>query len=297
MTHTSRAAGCATRRQFIGLLGAFGFAGVAAPSLAGPASWHQPADPALDVYEQVTPSAGVRTSIAFNDSIAKLVAAGAFDPQKYRGYGGPLPAWVERTFTSSDDSIVFSRETARHLLILLWALGLANKAAFNAKSPIATVSIPGFASTGGWSLGRQDNGYVYFNSVEAVSLTERQQDLVLQVATRTYRPCCDNSTFFQDCNHGSAMLGLLQLAASQGATAGDLYRTALAANAYWFPANYAKTALYFAHFHLVTWRELDPSLILGRKFSSGSGWSRNVDQPLRRAGVALPGLSGGAQGC
>jgi hypothetical protein len=291
-----------TRRQFIGLLagslGAFGVIRAAEPSPVRTPGWFQPIDPVPDVYGQVTPSAGIRTNVAFRDSIAKLVAAGAIDPEKYRAYAGALPAWVERTFTSSsNDLIVFSRETAPHLLVLLWAVGLANKAAFNAQSPIATVRIPGFASTGGWSLGRQPDGYVYFNSVKAVSLTDRQEGLVLKVASRTYRPCCDNPTFFQDCNHGSALLGLLLIAASQGMTSEDLYRTALAANAYWFSENYAKTALYFAHFHLVTWRELDPSLILGRELSSSSGWSRNVDQPLRRAGVKLPGPPGDEQGC
>ena len=188
MTRISRGADRATRRQFISLLGgslgAFGLAGGAASSPTGPSSWFQPPDTALDVYGQVTPSAGIRTEFAFKDSIAKLVAAGAIDPGKYRDYAGPLPAWVEQTFASSDDPIVFSRETAPHLLILLWAVGLANKVAFNAKSPIATVSIPGFASTGGWSLGRQNDGYVYFDSVEAVSLTGRQQDLRFRLRLR-----------------------------------------------------------------------------------------------------------------
>lgn len=114
---------------------------------------------------------------------------------------------------------------------------------------------------------------------------------------QTYRPCCDNSTFFQDCNHGSALLGLLELAASQGATSEDLYRIALVANSYWFPENYAKTALYFLHFEHKNWREVDPVRVLGADFSSASGWRQNVDARLQEAGVSLPGAPGGQSGC
>src|SRR5487761_342568 len=45
-------------------------------------------------------------------------------------------------------------------------------------------------------------------------MSDDEQAMVLDLATHTFRPCCDNSTFFQDCNHGSALLGLLELAAS-----------------------------------------------------------------------------------
>ena len=281
-----------------GSIGAFAATRVGAYPLAPSPTPLRFSEPTPDVFAQVAPRSGIATGVTFSDSIAKLAAAGVIDPDKYRGYAGALPDWIDRALvTRSDEPIVFSRHTAPHLLVLLWAVGLANKAAFNAKSPIATLRIPGFASTGGWSLGREESGYVYFNSVEAVSLTTPQQAAVLEVATTTYRPCCDNSTFFQDCNHGSAMLGLLQIAASQGASTKDLYRIGLAANSYWFSENYAKTALYFAHFHLVTWRGLDPSLVLSGQLSSASGWAKNIDEPLRRAGLRLPGASDDQQGC
>ncbi|MGA2493833.1 MAG: hypothetical protein ABSF67_12900 [Roseiarcus sp.] len=281
-----------------GSIGGFAATRVGAYPLAPSPAPLRFSEPTSDVFAQVAPRSGIATGVTFSDSIARLVAAGVIDPAKYRDYAGDLPGWVERALiSSSDDPIVFNRETAPFLLVLLWAVGLANKAAINAKSPISTVRIPGFASTGGWSLGRQESGYVYFNSVEAVSLTTPQQAAVLEVATKTYRPCCDNSTFFQDCNHGSAILGLLQIAASQGALTKDLYRIGLVANSYWFSENYAKTALYFAHFHLVTWRELDPSLVLSGELSSASGWVKNIDEPLRRAGLRLPGASDDQQGC
>ena len=119
-------------------------------------------------------------------------------------------------------------------------------------------------------------------------MTDHQQAMVLAVARATFRPCCNNSTLFQDCNHGSALLGLLELAASQGATLKGLYGLALTANSYWFPDNYPKTALYFSHFHRKSWRDIDPKLILSAAYSSGSGWETNVNSRLRRANVTLP---------
>jgi len=59
----------------------------------------------------------------------------------------------------------------------------------------------------------------------------------------------------------------------------------------------AKAALYFAHFRRMPWRLVDPSKVLGREFSSASGWTENVDEPLRQAGIELPGKSMSASDC
>jgi SCO1/SenC len=156
------------------------------------------------------------------------------------------------------------------------------------RGPINTAHLAGFASTGGWTLGRSANGAVYFNQVEAVTLTERQAFLALAVATNTFRPCCDNSTFFRDCSHGSALLGLIELAASQGATADAIYRMALVANSLWFPEQYARTAQYFADITKRSWRLVSASQVMGRAYSSLTGWQLHVEAPLRQANIALP---------
>ena len=255
-------------------------------------------EPVPDVIEQVIPKAGMPAGITFKDSIQHLIAAGVIEPDKYRASARELPVWVERLFhASSDDPVVFTEATAPYLIDLLWAIGLSNRAAFNENSPINTLSIPSYASTGGWTFGRQQNGYVYFNKVQVVSLTPEQQKMVLKVAKTTYRPCCNNSTFYQDCNHGSALLGLLEMAASQGATLEGLYRCALTANSYWFPDNYAKTAFYFSHFYREAWLDIEPRIILSADYSSLSGWESNVNSRLRRANVTLPGISNEQQGC
>lgn len=276
-----------TRRHFVlSLTASLGFCGVAA---AAGARRDGPIDAALDIYGQVTPDAGINTGVSFGDSIQKLIASGALDPTKLRSLGNGLPEWVEQLLKApSAEPILFNRDTASYLVDLLWPLGLSTRTAFNKKSPINTLRIPTFASTGGWTLGRENNGYIYFNEVNAIKMTARQEALALDVATNSFRPCCDNSTFYQDCNHGSALLGLIELAASQGATLDRLYRIALAANSYWFPEQYAKTALYFSHFENRSWSDVAPQQILGADFSSLSGWQRNVDDRLLQANVKLP---------
>ena len=226
-----------TRRGFLALAATCGLCRIAKATEHLPFGSPKPfrfSTRPLDIIEEVTPKAGVPTGIVFGDSIQRLVAAGVVDPGKFRAGNKDLPTWVERVLsTRSDDPIVFSDQSASYLVDLLWPIGLANKAAFNEKSPILTPGIPGFASTGGWTLGKAENGYVYFNSLEVVRMSDHEQAMVLDVATHTFRPCCDNSTFFQDCNHGSALLGLLELGASQGATRSGLYGLALIANSYW----------------------------------------------------------------
>jgi hypothetical protein len=63
---------------------------------------------------------------------------------------------------------------------------------------------------------------------------------------------------------------------------------ALAANSYWFPEQYAKTALYFWHFKGRPWGDVAPPLILGAAYSSLRGWERNVNTPLMVADIDLP---------
>jgi hypothetical protein len=289
-----------TRRQFsassFAVFGVYGIAGAAEYSILRSSKSFSFPETGSGVIEQVIPNAGVPTGVAFKEPIQRLIT-GVVDPVKFRASSNKMPAWVERQLRApSEDPIVFSHETAPHLVNLLWPIGLSNKAAFNENSPINTLSIPSFASTGGWVLGRQQNGYVYFNQVEAVSMTAHQQAMVLAIARTTYRPCCNNSTLYQNCNHGSALLGLLELAAAQGTTLKGLYGLALTANSHWFPDNYAKTALYFSHFHGKSWRDLEPKLILSAALSSGT-WETNVNSRLRRANVALPGISIGQQRC
>ncbi len=284
------ASGLVTRRRLVlASLASFGLGAVAA--ISGTHLWKRlfasPFMPFWSVLDQVIPPGGVTTTVSFGDSVQKLIAAGALDPAKLRAsYAstGGMPDWLDKLIVApSSEPIRLSLDTARHLLNLLWPLGLSTRTRVNEKSPVNTSELPSFASTAGWTLGREPNGAAYFNKVGSLRLTAEQEKTVQDVASATFRPCCDNPTFFQDCNHGSALLGLIELGAAQGKSADELYRLSLAANSHWFPAQYAKTALYFALFEGKDWNDVDPKLILGADFSSLSGWQRNVNVPIQFA--------------
>jgi len=262
---------------------------LAAPTLssAAPASeWAQLHEEAM---ASVLPAGGHHSRVALGDSIVKLVHEGVLDPKKFEALyaqRGGVPAGLKRALSKpSHRPILLTRETANVHVNLLWPLGLANRMAANNDSPLNGPRGFRFASTGGWNLGREASGAVYFNKFPIVGLTTQQEALVIKVALNTFRPCCDNSTFFQDCNHGSALLGLLALGAAQGRNEDELYREALAFNAFWFPHDYAHTALYFKAVRGTMWRDVNPREVMSANFSSASGWSANVARELGQRGL------------
>ncbi len=249
----------------------------------------------------VLPLDGRVIDVSFGDSIKRLVEAGAISPAKFKAVyakRGGLPTWAEDLFTqASAEPITLSFQTAPYLLNLLWPLGMATQTQFNAKSPLSGPNVGNFASTGGWVLGRQRRGGGYFNTVSAVDLSPAQEAVVLEAAESSYRPCCNNSTFFQDCNHGSALLGLYELAASQGADVSELYKIGLGSNSYWYPDQYIEMAYFFRKMEGLAWSELPPEKMLGESYSSISGWQKNVRSPLIKAGLVPSAQKGRSSGC
>lgn len=249
-----------------------------------------------EVVAKVLPEKGFQSKISLKDNILKLVDNGVIDKQKfeeiYKQRG--LPSDLKDVLTqTSNKPILLKQDNANYYVNLLWALGLSNYMSTNRQSPINGSSLFNFASTGGWNLGREANGGAYFNKFNIVNLTPQQEALVTQIAKNTYRPCCDNSTFYQDCNHGSALLGLLELGASQRLTEGQLYKEALAFNSFWFPQNYTQTALYFKVVKNIDWDKVDPKEIMGYKYSAISQWSKNVAQEVAKIPNLIPKQQGG----
>ena len=122
-------------------------------------------------------------------------------------------------------------------------------------------------------------------------LTPEQQVMVEKVSRGIYRPCCNNSTHFPDCNHGMAMLGLLELLASQGVSEQDMWKTALAVNSYWFPDTYITIATYMKEKKGVEWSDVNPQEMLGVNYSSASGYQRIASQ------VTTPSNPRSGNGC
>jgi hypothetical protein len=272
-------------------------------SVSGGFSFSTPSG-SYPLYDQavahVLPKDGFRSRIALKSSILKLVEYGVIDRGKFFaifGKTGPDSAEFAGVLTNpSDGPILLTTANASRYVDLLWPIGLANHMAANTKSPLHGAPVK-YASNEGWTLGREESGMGYFDKFPIVQLTPAQERRVVRISKATYRPCCDNSTFFQDCNHGSALLGLLQLGTSQGLSERELYREALAFNAFWFPDNYVQTALFFQVAKKIRWVDVDPKLVLSSKYSALSSWQQNVaDRVARIRGLIPPAPNGGA-GC
>jgi len=257
-----------------------------------------------EIYNQtvakVLPKEGFKSKIFLGESVINLVENGVIDKNKleelYKNRGG-IPNDLESALTSpSYTPINLTLKNSSTYLNLLWPLGLSNYMTTNSQSPVNGSSLFNFASTGGWTLGKEKNGGTYFNKFKIVNLSSQQEALVTEIAKNTYRPCCDNSTFFQDCNHGSALLGLLQLGASEGLTEDELYREALAFNSFWFPQNYIQTALYFKLDKNIDWENVNPKEILGYKYSAISQFIKNVQSQMAKYPNIIPQANGGG-GC
>jgi hypothetical protein len=81
-----------------------------------------------------------------------------------------------------------------------------------------------------------------------------------------------------------AMLGLLQLMASHGATVEELFSAAKYVNAFWFPQQNLELAIFFKESQGLDYDEVDARKLVGPSFSSGSG-SQAVRQWLGDAGL------------
>ncbi len=164
-------------------------------------------------------------------------------------------------------------------LNLLWAYGLANKNQVLESGPIMDPRYGGptnMASVGGWTV---TTGSVmdHYNKHTLATLTSDQQALVEKIAKGIYRPCCNNSTHFPDCNHGMAMLGLLEYLASQGATEDQMWNAAITANMSWFPDQYQTIAQYLK-IKGIDAKSVTPQMLLGAEYSSGSGFAKIASQ-------------------
>lgn len=204
----------------------------------------------IPLDERVMPSAGIVLPIDWGSLGQKMAEAGVIDAENFsRLYGnGGLPSDVRAlAFGPYAGAIRMDRENAGILLNLLWAFGLSNKNPILEEGPMNDPRYGGagvFASTAGWTIAQGDT-MTHYSAHPFVSLTKEQQEKVKTVSKNIYRPCCGDPVYFPDCNHGMAMLGLLELLATEGASEDEMYRVALAVNSYWFSDTYMTLATYF----------------------------------------------------
>ncbi|MCR4274692.1 MAG: hypothetical protein NUW02_01430 [Candidatus Campbellbacteria bacterium] len=246
----------------------------------------------LAFEESIIPSEGVVLPATWGDLGAKLVSVGAIDVEKLKttyDQRGALPEGFNKLLLEQNNGkLKITRENSAYLLNLLWALGLASDNSILESGEMSDPKYGGaqnFTSTAGWTIA-QGNPMDHYSKHRFFNLTPEQQALVDKVSRGIFRPCCGNSTHFPDCNHGMAMLGLLELMASQGVSEEDMYKAALAVNSYWFPDTYRTIATYMKN-KGIAWANVSPSEVLGAQYSSGTGYAKikaQVTQPQQQQG-------------
>ncbi len=237
---------------------------------------------------------GVELPASWGDLGVQMIDAGVIDRAKfealYAARGGLTENEKQFLETNMKGNIVVTQENAGFILNLLWGLGLGNKNSILEKGQMADSrygGAGGFASTGGWTLASGD-AMEHYSAHPFITLTSKQQAMIESVSGNIYRPCCNNPAIFPDCNHGMAMLGLLELLASQGATEEQMYTSALQMNRFWFTNQYAMINRYLESKGREP-SEVSPKEILGKEYSSASGFARVAE--------SVKGVPQGGGGC
>lgn len=256
-----------------------------------------------NLFDEINPTKGFEINAKYGDLGPKMIASGVIDLEKFRQTyeksAQPLTKeQLEILTKGSDKKIKIDRDNSYFLLNFFWAAGLANKSKALIEGDIVKYSegqVGNFASTGGWSLSKTQPMDYYAKS-DLISMTPEQESLVEKVASNIYRPCCNNSTVFPDCNHGMALLSVLQLLASNGATENQMFEAAKYYNAFWFPSNYYDLALYFKKKEGKKFSQIPAQKILNKEFSSASGWQVAKQWLINQGVVEQPPNSGGSCG-
>lgn len=249
---------------------------------------------AANIFAQINPVEGYEINVNYKDIGPKMLEMGVIDLEKFKQVygqsGHPLTPEQEEILTrGANKKIKITQDNSHFLLNFFWAFGLGNKTKILTDGQIIKYGqgqIGSFASTGGWTLAKSD-AMDYYSKRALITLTAEQENLVNKVASNIYRPCCGNSTAFPDCNHGMALLGILELMAANNASENDMYNAAKYINAFWFPGNYYDIALYFKNKEGKNFKDVDAKLMLGKDVSSAFG-SREVKKWLTENGIVEP---------
>lgn len=242
-----------------------------------------------DLNSKVLPKEGFTLPISWGDLGTKLVAAGVIDENKFEAAIKATDAQKKILTGGMESPVKIDSSNSQFVVDLLWAIGLAQKSIVYTEGPLGTQykSDQGsFASTGGWTLAKGD-AVSYLNKFDLIPLTTDQQNRVAEIAKNVYRPCCDNPTWFPDCNHGMAALGAIEMMVSKNLPDDEIYKNILKLNSFWFPDTYVTTAIYFER-QGVPWDKIDAKKVLGKEFSSASGASK-----IQQIVGPLPGSSSG----
>lgn len=254
----------------------------------------QNSDELIQILKQeVLPRSGYQLAVRWNDLGQQLVDSGAIDRAKYdKLFTDDYSRDQMKYLSGMHDHMLINEQNSRFMVNTLWALGLVNKNKILEEGPMKTHGgdVMNLASTGGWTLGSKPVSQLY-SSREIIPLTPDQQEIVKKIARSVFRPCCDNSTEFPDCNHGMAALGYIEVAVAQGVAEEQIYKDLLAINSFWFPQQYVMLAAYMRQ-QGVEWENVDAKLALSAQYSSAQG-----AQKVRQSVQGLPGFGNQSGGC
>lgn len=241
----------------------------------GMVAWQKSGGSLMDLSkldQEVTPDAGIELPISWGDLPMKLVTAGVIDQTKFIDTVKPTGSDAGVFMKESTDHIRITKANSQFIVDMLWAVGLSQKSVVYTDGPMGKeykAKVGNFSSTGGWTLAR-GSATNYLNQLDLIALTDAQQQKVAEIAKNVYRPCCGNSTWFPDCNHGMAALAAIEMMVAASVDEKTIYRNVLALNSYWFSETYLTTATYFAR-QGIAWEKVDAKEVLGAKYSSGQG--------------------------
>ncbi len=231
--------------------------------------------------------------MSWGDLGPKLIESGVIDLKKFESAVQITDEQRKILTEGSDQKIKIDGSNSQFVVDFLWALGLAQKSVVYDEGPLGKEykkDQAGFASTGGWSLAKAD-AVKYLNKFDLILLTPDQQKLVGEIAKNVYRPCCGNSTWFPDCNHGMAALAAIELMVAKGLSEEEIYKEVLKLNSFWFPDSYLTTAIYFDR-NGTSWDKVDAKEVLSEKYSSSKG----AGDTAKKVGP-LPGSDTGGGSC
>lgn len=243
--------------------------------------------------EKVLPEAGFTLPISWGDLGPRLIAAGVIDEKKFRETVN-LNSDEEKILKEGTEApILINADNSQFVVDLLWAIGLAQKSDVYTEGPMGQEykkEVGNFASTGGWTLAKGD-AVNYLGKFELLDLSPEQQKRVSEIAKNVYRPCCGNSTWFPDCNHGMAALAAIEMMVAKNLSDKEIYQNVLKLNSFWFPGTYLTTATYFLR-QGIPWEKVDAKRVLSAEFSSGQGAARIAEEVN-----PVPVKGGGGGGC
>ena len=244
------------------------------------------------ILKEVIPDDGYEINAKWGDIGPNLIKSGTIDLEKFKELylqdGGLKSNELAILENTSDSNIKITKENAHFVLNLLWAFGLAQQNKLLTEGDMIKYGdYKKFASTGGWTISAKPIEEFY-SKYNWVNLDSKKEERIKNIAENVYRPCCNNSTAFPDCNHGMAALGLIEIMVAGNAPEDEIYEALRYFNSFWFSSSYLEMAIYFKQVKNKDWSEVDAKEILSKNYSSSGGWAKNIHKELEKTPEFLP---------